>query len=151
MTPTGGLFPDHPLAFLIVQQLRQIGDRTTKKGDVVKRVMHDCLCHGARLTAVGANHKDAGVVVGHGQTPVILGLGGFRPASALASINTEVASCASSRSNAGFSTCITPPSARQPGAPNWYLRTFRYPSLVKSSANRSLRPQKRPLQYKIRG
>src|SRR5262249_38899110 len=40
---------------------------------------------------------------------------GVRPTSALPSINTEVASCARSRSNAGFSTCMTPPSARQPG------------------------------------
>src|SRR5262249_11636287 len=77
VTSIGVLFPDHPLAFLIVQQIRQIGDRTAKKGDVVKRVMHDCLCYGARLTAVGANHKDAGVVVGHRQTPVILGLRGL--------------------------------------------------------------------------
>src|SRR5262249_22706376 len=33
-------------------------------------------------------------------------------------------------------TLITPPSARQPGAPSWYLRTFRYPNLIKSWANR---------------
>jgi len=48
-------------------------------------------------------------------------------------------------------TLITPPSARQPGAPSWYLRTFRYPNLIKSWANRSLRPQNRSLQYKISG
>src|SRR5262249_55401143 len=29
---------------------------------------------------------------------------------------------------------MTPPRARQPGAPNWYLRTFRYPSIRKPLA-----------------
>jgi hypothetical protein len=33
---------------------------TAKKGNVVERITHDCLCHGARLTAVGAHDKDAG-------------------------------------------------------------------------------------------
>src|SRR5262245_7255852 len=44
----------------------------------MKRIMHDCLCNGARLNAVRAYDKDAGVVIGHRQTPVVLGLGSFR-------------------------------------------------------------------------
>src|SRR5262249_18293305 len=112
--------------------------RTAEKRNVVKGIMHDCLRHSARLGPIAADDEDASVVVGHRQTPIVLCFGSFwqryghgvskarleaRHCSR-SSIKTAVASCGRSRSNAGFSACMTPPSARQPGAPNWYMRTF---------------------------
>jgi hypothetical protein len=57
-----------PLAFLIFQQFWQIVDRAVKKRNVMKSIMHDCLRDHARLSAVGADDKDAGVVIGHRQS-----------------------------------------------------------------------------------
>src|SRR5262249_20850621 len=65
-----------PSAFRVLEQLWQLTNRAAKEGNVVKSVLHDCFSHSTGLSAVAGNNKDAGVVIGHRQTPVILSFGG---------------------------------------------------------------------------